>query len=65
MINGELIKQKRIERGLSQTELAILCGYEDKSSICRLEKGEQDDIPLSKAVQIAKVLKVKPTELTK
>ena len=63
MINGDLIKKKRLERGLSQTELARLCGYTDKSMICHLEKGEIDDVPLSKAIQIAKVLKIKPTEL--
>ena len=65
MINGELIKQKRIERKLSQEELAKLCGYTDKSVICHLEKGDINDIPLSKAVQLAKALKVTPTELSK
>jgi len=65
MINGELIRQKRLERGLSQEELAKICGYADKSVICHLEKGDVNDIPLSKAIQIAKVLKVTPTELTK
>lgn len=65
MINGELIKQKRIERKLSQEELAKLCGYADKSVICHLEKGDVNDIPLSKAVQLAKALKVTPTELSR
>lgn len=65
MINGDLIKKKRIERGLSQDELAKLCGYADKSVICHLEKGDVNDLPLSKAIQIAKILKVTPTELSK
>lgn len=65
MINGKLIRQKRLERGLSQEELAKICGYADKSVICHLEKGDVNDIPLSKAVQLAKALKVTPTELTK
>lgn len=63
MINGMLIKELRLKRGLSQSELATLCGYYDKSSISRMENGEINDIPLSKAVQLAKVLKVKPTDL--
>ncbi len=64
MINGELIKQKRLERGLSQQELAILCGYNDKSAICKIETGCVEDIPLTKAIKMAQILKVKPTELT-
>ena len=63
MINGELIKQKREEQGLRQDELAKLCGYKNKASICQLEKGYDIDIPLSKAIIIAKVLKIKPTDL--
>lgn len=63
MINGKLIKELRLKRGLSQSELAALAGYYDKSSISKMENGEINDIPLSKAVQIAKVLKVKPTDL--
>lgn len=64
MVNGEFIKAKRQERGLSQIELAKLCGY-DTSTICKLEKGVIEDVPLSKAVQLAKALKVKPTDLIK
>ena len=63
MINGELIKQKRLERGLSQNELAALCGYADKSAICKLESGIFEDVPLTKAIKIAQVLKIKPTDL--
>ena len=65
MIDGEFIREKRIEQGLSQTDLAIKCGYTDKSAIAHLEKGDIDDIPLSKAIQIAKVLKIAPTKLLK
>lgn len=65
MINGELIKKKRIEKGLTQPELAKLCGYQNRASICMLEKGDIEDLPLSKAIVLAKVLGIKPTELTK
>lgn len=65
MINGVLIKQKRQELGLSQTQLAALCGYTDKSVICHLEKGDIKDIPLSKAIIIAKQLQINPTDLAK
>lgn len=65
MINGKLIREKRAEKGMSQDDLARICGYEDRSAISRIETGLQDDLPLSKAVQIAKVLGITPTQLTK
>lgn len=63
MINGKLIKELRLKRGLSQSELAKLVGFYEKSMISRIENGLVNDIPLSKAVQLAKVLKVNPIDL--
>lgn len=63
MINGRLIKELRLKRGLSQSELAKLVGFYEKSMISRIENGLVNDIPLSKAVQLAKVLKVNPIDL--
>ena len=65
MINGELIRKRRIELGISQAELAEKCGYSDKSAICHLEKGEIDDLPLTKAVLLSRALKILPTQLAK
>lgn len=65
MINGNLIRELRVNKGLTQDQLATLCGYADKSMISRLESSEINDIPLSKAVQLAKVLGVTPTNLLK
>ena len=63
MINGQLIRQKRLERGLSQTELAKLARYADKSVVSHIEKGDYTDIPLGRAIQLAKILRVKVTDL--
>ena len=65
MIDGDLIKQRRTELNISQAELAARCGYTDKSAIAHLEKGDIEDVPLSKAIQIAKALKMSPTRLIK
>ena len=65
MLDGKLIRDLRKAKGLSQDQLASLCGYADKSMISRLESGDINDIPLSKAVQLAKELGVTPTQLLK
>lgn len=65
MVNGDIVKQRRLELGYSQTELAERCGYASKTFICHLEKGDIKDIPLSKAVLLAKALELTPTELCK
>ena len=46
------IKARRIELGLSQTQLAELTGYADKSAISKIEKGMRD-IPQSKLMAFA------------
>lgn len=56
---GELIKQLRIKRELSQTELAIKVGYADKSAIAKIEAGKVD-LPQSKLVAFANALDVTP-----
>lgn len=58
----ENIKTRRIELGLSQTDLAELTGYADKSAISKIEKGLRD-IPQSKLVAFAKALKTTPSDL--
>lgn len=56
------IKDLRIEKGLSQSELAKLTGYSDRSSIAKIESGLVD-LSLTKIKLFAKVLNVSPGEL--
>lgn len=65
MINRRLIKKKRLEMHMSQTELALAIGYTDKSIISRIENGKVKDIPLTKAVLLSRVLKIEIQELVK
>lgn len=52
---GNRIKEKRIERGWSQRELAAKMGYSNHSTIGKIESGKVD-IPQSRIVQFAEVL---------
>ena len=54
---GEIIKKRREELGMSQDELAKKLGYKSRSSIYKIEIGE-NDIPHSKIDSFAAALKV-------
>lgn len=56
------IKKRRLELGMTQKELARLAGYENRSSIARIERGDHD-LPQSKVIDIAKALKTTPSYL--
>ena len=56
------IKQIRQELGLTQTDLAHLIGYADKSMIAKIEKGDVD-LPQSKIVAFANALNTTPSHL--
>lgn len=56
------IRKRRIELGMTQKELARLAGYENRSSIARIERGDTN-LPHSKIVDIAQALKVTPSYL--
>ena len=56
------IKKRRLELGMTQSELARLSGYENRSSIARIERGDTN-LPQSKIVGIARALKVTPSYL--
>lgn len=58
----ENIKRIRKEKGMTQTELAKLTGYTDRSSIAKIEKGEVD-LSNSKIVAFANALRVPPGDL--
>lgn len=55
---GERIKQRRIELGLSQDELAKKVGYKSRSSINKIELSR--DLPLRKVELMAKALDATP-----
>jgi transcriptional regulator with XRE-family HTH domain len=58
---GKLIRNKRIERNLSQESVALLSGI-DRSYIGRIERG-QVNITVEKLYVIAKVLDIPIKEL--
>ena len=62
MTMGERIKKCRKKLNMSQEELAKKMGYVARSSITRIEKG-QNDIPCSKIVEFAKALETTPEYL--
>lgn len=59
---GLRVKQLRLAHGLTQTDLAELCGYGEKSSIARIEAGSVD-IPLSKIRLLAQALETTAADL--
>lgn len=56
------IRQRREQLGLSQEELAQKMGYKSRSSINKIETGE-NDIPQSKIVAFARALNTSPSYL--
>ncbi len=56
------IKELRTKKGLSQQELARLTGYQDRSSIAKIESGNVD-LPQSKIIAFSNVLGVTPAQL--
>ena len=56
------IRRRREELGMTQDELAQLVGYKSRSSVNKIEMGE-NDIPLSKIVEFAKALHTTPSRL--
>ena len=61
MTVGERIKERRIELGMSQEELAKKCGYKSRSSINKIELAR--DLPLAKLTIAAKALECSPAYL--
>ena len=56
------IKNRRLELGLTQSELAKKLGYSDKSMIAKIEKGAVD-LPQSKIIAFAEALNISPSDL--
>ena len=58
----ERIRALRVNMGLTQEDLAHLLGYQDRSSIAKIESGGVD-LPQSKILAFAEVLNVSPAAL--
>lgn len=54
---GERVRELRLSKGMSQTELAKLCGYSSKSVISKIEGGNLG-FPLDKIAPMSKALGV-------
>lgn len=61
MTIGERIKNKRLELGYSQDELAKKAGYKSRSSINKIELSR--DLPLNKIEIVARALECSPSYL--
>ena len=59
---ASIIQNKRLEAGLSQSELGIACGMSD-SSINRLEKGLTKNPDWQNLCEIAKALHIHPFDI--
>lgn len=57
MTIADRIKKKRLEQDLSQTELAKLAGYSDKTAISKFENAG-DDITMKQVKRVAQALGV-------
>lgn len=54
---GEKIRQRRVELGWSQRDLAFKMGYTNNSTIAKIEQGKVD-VSQSRVIQFSKVLGV-------
>lgn len=59
---GKNLKRLRLQKGMSQEELAHAMGFKNRSSINKIEVGK-NDLPRSLVVRAAEVLGVSPLEL--
>lgn len=62
MTIGEKIKQRRLELGMSQRDLAAKMGYNHHSTVARIESGKVD-IPQSRIIKFSEVLGISVTYL--
>lgn len=62
MTMGDRIKNRRIELGITQQELAEKMGFKTRSHISLLEQGDRN-IPISKIKKLANALEISPEYL--
>lgn len=59
---GERIKRRRLELGMTQTDLALKMGYKTKSAICEVEK-DGSNLTQNRLVKFAEALHCTPADL--
>ena len=59
---GDRIKNRRIELGLTQSELARKMGYTSRTSICTIEKNKEN-LTTSRVIKLAEALNTTPSYL--
>jgi len=62
MSTAERIRARRLELGMTQQELADKLGYTSKSSIGKIENGNQE-LPMKLLKKVAKALQISPQDL--
>lgn len=62
MVIGERIRQRRLELGYTQDELARKVGYKGKVAICKIESGQRN-VRQDLIVKLAEALEVTPSWL--
>lgn len=60
---GKKIKDRRKELGMTQQELADKMGYKNRSAICLIETGKEENLTFERIGEFAKVLQMNPLEL--
>ena len=63
MTVGDRIKQKRLDLGLTQQDLAERMGYKTKSDISRVERDYEQNLTLDRVALFAEALNVTPAFL--
>ena len=63
MTIGDKIKQRRLELGMTQQELADKMGYTSRASICTIETGRETNLTAERIGAFAKALGVNPLYL--
>ena len=58
MTIGDRVRARRIEKGMTQSELAQRLGYKSKSSVAHIENGR--DIPRAMIVELSEILDTTP-----
>lgn len=56
-MNGKYLKQLRMEKGLTQSELAEMLGYSDKSAVAQIER-DHFELNQEKIKQYAEIFNV-------
>lgn len=60
--NYAIIKERRIEKGLTQLDVAEKLGYKDRTSIAHIESGAKQ-LPGVKLIQLAELLDLELKDL--